>query len=239
MKAGATATYRIVQDGLSDGEAFDLEISTIAASGPLWNTLSGGQGLDSEHAKARWATPKIRAKYLAALNAPGKQEQRRASAALQWADDGARAKASEVARERWSDPQVRERQTERIKASRTSAVRAKSSARQKQLWSDPEFKAQQSERIKAALAKKPKEERVAASRANWASRSTEDREAYGRRISEGQRASKRFKDAIRLCVENGNRARGLAKSWEDPEVRKRRIDGLKRSWAKRKATDQC
>lgn len=238
LRSGAKATWRIVQDGLTDAEAFDLEIQTIAAHGSLWNTHAGGQGVDSRHAKSAWADPEIRAKYLAFFRSEKYRAQAAKAAAEQWADPDARARAAEIARQRWCDPDIRERQSRAIRAAKTPDSKAAASERQSALWADPEFKRLQSERIRAALAARAPELKQEAARKRAQAITPEKRAEMARKQSVTLRASERYRAAMAAEVAGGQRPNRTRESWNDPEVRRRRTEGVRRAWAERKAR-QC
>jgi hypothetical protein len=94
VRRGAVISDQIVQSGLTDREAFDLEVEVIASFPPkqLWNTTTGGGGLSSESAKAMWKRPAHRKRVLAALNSPK-----------------AKKANSETVIALWKDPEWRER----------------------------------------------------------------------------------------------------------------------------------
>lgn len=65
ISRGAIIEVRIIKDELTDKQAYDLEIATIAKyKSQLWNTLSGGQGISPKESKRLlaelWADPSFR-----------------------------------------------------------------------------------------------------------------------------------------------------------------------------------
>lgn len=115
---GKPQSWRIVAGGLSEGEAFNLEVQLIAFhkriedGGTLYNLALGGPGMTSALLKKMWADESFRARFTAHWNDPEKRElavahlktpERRAFVSsllkARWAQDGS-ATAKELLRSR-------------------------------------------------------------------------------------------------------------------------------------------
>jgi hypothetical protein len=89
---GREVAYRFAAKGLTETEAFALEVQMIEAApkGSLFNVLPGGLGGASSFMKRMWANPKLREERIAALAAsvtPQKGERIRQTLRRKWAND--------------------------------------------------------------------------------------------------------------------------------------------------------
>lgn len=138
-------------------------------AGRCVNLLSGGEGLTSTDAVARWADPALRAKMSAALkdanarpevkakisaahNRPEVKAKLSAARKEQWQDPAARAKVSAASKAMWSDPDLRAR----LSATHTARwsnpdYRAKTTAAQRKALDRPEVKAKADAARKEAM----------------------------------------------------------------------------------------
>ena len=142
LRTGRRFSCEIVQGGMSDEAAFDLEKRLIAeykrcreSGGSLYNTLSGGDGFTSEDAKRisndpavkaaksagvrkAFTDPEMRARLAAATREsngrPHRREQARQKAMAEWRSEERKSAASQRAKELWADPEWAARQREAI-----------------------------------------------------------------------------------------------------------------------------
>ncbi len=173
------------------------------------------------------AEPDTRAKHVAALeriNAAMSSEQRRAAAAKRTSKAVKRATSAlrasrhdpemqhrraensrEPARTSWADPEIRARRVAAMKGKRKTVSPEAFAARQ----------------ANAAKAQSPeaKAKRAAAVRARWGD------PAYKAKMAAKKAAA--WADPEKRERMLAGRSEGIAKSWQDPAVRARRIDGIK------------
>lgn len=164
MKDGAKVDEIIIADGLSDSEAFSLEIEKISSfpTSQLWNTALGGQGMtpeearstwskerrlrQSEVAKKIWSNPESRKRHSITIKTQWQDPEYRANHSekqkLRWKKPGARENGRAQALKVWSDPEFRSNMKLKRKAAASSIeARAERSERFRLMWQDPVIRA--------------------------------------------------------------------------------------------------
>lgn len=190
VASGAKVDVRIIADGMTDEQAFAMEIREIEKAEDVWNATIGGEGLTSEAAKALW-TPEFRQMHVERTkrywqNNPDQKLWQ--SAWIKsvnerlWADDSDfRAKQSARVKAQTSTPEGRALMSETARQMWTAEFRAKRSAevteqmnqrwtsneeRQRlsaksvSRWADPKFRARNSAAIQAVLSNDEQKARV-------------------------------------------------------------------------------
>lgn len=175
IRNGATISYKIIVQGLSDKDAYEREAAEIAAASPgaLWNIKAGGEGGDGELMRRMWADLDYRARTLAGQEASrdeGFRQRQREAANAQWADADFRKRWLEQHRSLWDDPDKAEQRrsllkkvwddpgkTERkralVKSQWTPERRAAHAENRRLAWANQEFKARASASIRASKQK--------------------------------------------------------------------------------------
>lgn len=234
-QAGGTVPKIVIKDGLTEAEAFGLEIIFIRAigreivGGPLVNMTDGGEGpsglifdeaslkLILEKSIARWSSPEARMK----------QQLRQIEV---WKDPARREKNVKALEQMWKDPEVRERHKNSLYAYWANNPEAKliKAEKQKTLWTDERRKrnsAQITERWQS-LTNEQRAEHAAKAKVNFSATWENDRT--------------KMLDSINRAWDNGNRRVATADrtraQWANPDIRARMIEKLReaqrRRWAR-------
>lgn len=122
----APVSGEIIEHGLSDEDAFRLEVQLIANApdGQLYNSAEGGRGLTAKVAKQIWNDPSYRevqrtigqkARLAGLWAKPGFRERKiefsKNNMARLWADPNYRAMRTKVVKDQWRDPAFRARKS--------------------------------------------------------------------------------------------------------------------------------
>jgi hypothetical protein len=149
---GAEITTAIIVDNLCESEAYEREVSEIAASTDLWNHHPGGRGMTSEFAKYLWANDKNadrRRDQLRNIQPPA--DIKRIGTANYWADEQTRIKESERRKQLWLSPEYRIKATPRKGEKKPVGFGAKVAQRNRDRWADETNREAQSSALKLAL----------------------------------------------------------------------------------------
>lgn len=234
-QAGGTVPKIVIKDGLTEAEAFGLEIVFIRAigreinGGPLVNMTNGGEGpsgiifdeaslkLISEKSIAYWSSPEARLRHGLIQTESWKNPTRKEN----------HAKALE---QMWKDPEVRERHKNSLYAYWANNPEAKliKAEKQKTLWTDERRKrnsAQTTERWQS-LTDEQRIEHAAKSSTNFTTTWETDRA--------------KMLDGINRAWDNEDRRNDTADraraQWTDPDIRARMIrkmsEAQHRRWAR-------
>lgn len=218
----ASIEVRIVRDGMSEGDAYNLETEEIIARpvGQLWNSFRGGFGLTRENARALWT------------------EQRRSAAHLYWSDPARKKRQSdwavELNKSLWSDDSdFRSVQRKRVKAeSTTPEGRKELSRRAKGMWTD-EFKKKRSRETTSQNHQRwsdPAKKAILSNRmeAQWKDGAWRDSRSKGMKekwANPEWRAAQLARMAAAANVENSSSSAKML--WQDPDYReKQRVSRL-------------
>lgn len=143
IREDSTVTLIIVSEGLSDADAYNLEIEEIAARpiGSLWNDTRGGDGFTSEYQKKLWSDPdRIERHRQLALKAWQDNPERKGA---RFSEPGSREKQKEMMRAKWDDPEYRAAQKlarSKPRPSRQGRPMPALSAPAKERWANPDFR---------------------------------------------------------------------------------------------------
>jgi hypothetical protein len=147
--------HRIIADGMTDEEAFDLEINSIADKpfGQLWNELPGGQGSTSDFLRQYWQDrPEKAARLSERMKEVWAADPSRRDA--RFAEPDAKAIQSAMVTAKWADPAYRSMQKKARKG--VKRKRGKFSTKRSELaiarWSNPAFREKAVAGIKKAAA---------------------------------------------------------------------------------------
>jgi hypothetical protein len=180
IKCGGTLPVEFVATGLTEAEAFALEVETIGRFGRarsgcygLHNLTDGGEGVSglvwgdesrakqSEAGKAQWDDPVYCEKMSAAqkdqMSSPEVRAKLSAARKAQWDDPVYRAKMSAAAKAQWDDPVYRAKNSGDTNPAKRPEVRAKISEAQRgdrNPSKRPEVRAKMSAAAKAAWARR-------------------------------------------------------------------------------------
>lgn len=158
INSGRHVDEVIVAEGLSDQDAFSLERDTIAqySTDQLWNVAPGGEGYDSERAKAAWTEERRQKQRDVAKRRwddPKERERHSETIRSQWKDAAYRQHHIAKQKQRWSSPEAKARGSAVAKALWDNPERRKRISEQRsELWSRPERRAQRSAQSKAMWA---------------------------------------------------------------------------------------
>jgi len=120
---GAKISEIVLVDGLTDEQAFAMEISKIAACRDLWNVTLGGEGGSRGHSPSEEHRRKI-------------IESNRKT----WSDPVLLKNQSEISKDRWRRPESRKVMIEAVNKRVTPAFKLKMSEHVKSLWSNPNYR---------------------------------------------------------------------------------------------------
>lgn len=158
---GKPQSWRIVAGGLSEDEAFNLEVQLIAFhkriedGGALCNLALGGPGMTSALLKKMWADESFRARFTAHWNDPEKRE----LAVAHLKTPARRAFVSSLLKARWAKEGGEKAREELRERNKSSAMRERNAA----LFLDEGHRKKHSAATAAGIAAMTQEQKIAAS----------------------------------------------------------------------------
>lgn len=176
IRTGSQTGYRILDQGLSDDDAYRLEIAIIASYplGQLWNVHRGGRGGDADMMRRLWSDPEFRERTIAAAREGRKNpdyiQRARTLAHEKWSDDEYRerwlaqhrsvwddpvlaAERRALLKKVWADPDLSAKKRALVKSQWTPERKAAMAENRRAAWADPEFKARATASIRASKSK--------------------------------------------------------------------------------------
>lgn len=207
LARGDSVEERIVFNGLSESQAYEIEREEIASApkGQLWNVFEGGIGPTSADLTRLYQNEEHRAKHKDSTGTAEVRELKRTASKESWADPVVRARRIEALKRVWDDPQQRidrgektrlsftdpsrrARQSDAMKIyANTPEGRAKRSKSARTLAADPEYRQKLSQSMRAACARpETKAKKSEAMRRRWAD--PDYRRTAGANISAGKKA---------------------------------------------------
>jgi hypothetical protein len=222
---GATVSSAFIATGLSHETALNREIYEIAKyrRGQLWNETLGGEGFDSETAKALWKDPEYRAKRQAAQSSDEFRDKVRKTTIAQFSDPESRANNSKTMKRFWSDAEFREKMTKAVG----------------RRWEDPEFRERHRASTKMHWDAVPERRAARAEITRSYASKPEFRESAGKRFKESWKDPE-FRKKAMAHWNDPVRKKAIVDSWT-PEFIKKRGEaisrGLKAKAAARKSAE--
>jgi hypothetical protein len=211
---GSVVEDEILVSGLSDEEAYALEIEWIAKfpAEQLWNFRSGGQGFTSQDMRKLWENEDFRTRVSEAIR-------------LGQATVFCRQRMREATTARWQNEEYRERRRRETR----------------ELFQDPEFKvrwaianagrpprsAESKAKTSVAISKYNESEDVRERKSEWMREQMADPEIRAKRLSG---ALVKFKDP----EFRAQKSRETSEAWADPVKRAKRVESLRRAWDRRR-----
>jgi hypothetical protein len=231
--------FFVVSETQTEDEAYELERKLIHELRTYvgyddcagYNLTLGGEGVDSEVMKKImrdcWADPEF-------------YEKRSLSNKNRWKDPLERQRHSEKLRLVSDLREVRENRSKAMKNRwLDESYRSHMSSLCQERWKNADFRLSTTQKISAA--KSTPEERDRLSKRNsdhWAKMSPEQRKTVLDKMQLGRLRSRKIKEKVlKEPKAFGPSAEIASMTWKNDEVRKRRIEGMKRAWITRREKD--